>query len=585
MLHDSIRPITDARGGAGVHEVLRMDERADSVVSLRPPAPPMGPNVLLIFPRFNQNSFWSLRAACEIYGVRCPAPPLGLITVAALLPRDWNLRLVDRNAEELSSADLAWADLVFTGGMLPQRVDCLEVIDLCHSQGKIVAVGGPDVTSSPELFGQADFLVLGEAEGIIDKFVQAWNEGERKGRFEAEKFKVDVSRSPIPRFDLLRAGNYMYIGVQFSRGCPFLCEFCDIIELYGRVPRSKTNEQMLAELQVLFDMGYRGHVDFVDDNFIGNKKNIKKFLPALEQWQAEHGHPFMFSTEASINVADDPDLLAMMGRANFFAVFIGIESPDANTLIVAQKKQNTRRSLAESVHRIYAAGMMVLAGFIVGFDTEEAGVAQAMIDCIEATSIPVCMVGMLTALPGTQLTRRLKIEGRLLPFENMSSGDQCTAGLNFETLRPRREILEDYRSVLLSVYRPAAYFERVRHVGMALRKPALRANPNPEAPPAGPMIAKRDLIALLKVMARMTFIRTDLTVLFWRTFIGIARRNPAALQIVVVQMVMFLHLGQFAKFVVRELDRQIEAIDRQVEPSVAGTRPAVQSRRSAALAR
>jgi radical SAM superfamily enzyme YgiQ (UPF0313 family) len=561
-----------------------MDTPARSAVPHRATMGSGQPNVLLIFPRFNQNSFWSLRAACDIYGVRCPAPPLGLITVAALLPPGWNLRLVDRNAEELDSADLGWADLVFTGGMLPQRMDCLEVIDLCQAQGKTVVVGGPDATSSPEIFAQADFLVLGEAEGIIDSFVQAWEEGERRGRFQAAKFKVDVARSPIPRFDLLRASNYMYIGVQFSRGCPFNCEFCDIIELFGRIPRSKTNQQMLAELQALFDMGYRGHVDFVDDNFIGNKKTIKRFLPALEQWQVEHGHPFMFSTEASINVADDPELLGMMARANFFTVFVGIESPDTSTLIAAQKKQNTRRSLADSVHRIYAAGMMVLAGFIVGFDTEETGVAQAMIDCIEVTSIPVCMVGMLTALPGTQLTRRLEREGRLLPFDDTSSGDQCTAGLNFATLRPRREILEDYRSVLLSIYRPAAYFERVRHVGMALRKPGLRADPNARAAP--PRIAKRDLIALLKVMARMTFVRTDLTLLFWRTFIGTARKNPAALQVVVIQMVLFLHLGEFAKFVVREVDRQIDDIDREGERGWVDAGPAMQpAPRSAALTR
>jgi len=563
-----------------------MDEPAVSAVATRPSAKPDGPNVLLVFPRFNQNSFWSLRAACDIYGARCPAPPLGLITVAALLPPHWNLRLVDRNAEELADADLAWADLVFTGGMLPQRVDCTAVIDLCRVRGKPVVVGGPDATSSPEVYAQADFLVLGEAEGILDQFVTAWEEGERAGRFQAAKFKVDVARSPIPRFDLLRPSNYLYIGVQFSRGCPFNCEFCDIIELFGRIPRSKTNQQILAELQALYDMGYRGHVDFVDDNFIGNKKTIKRFLPALEQWQAEHGHPFMFSTEASINVADDAELLGMMAKANFFAIFVGIESPDTNTLIAAQKKQNTRRSLADSVHRIYAAGMMVLAGFIVGFDTEEGGVAQAMIDCIEATSIPVCMIGMLTALPGTQLTRRLEREGRLLPFDDPGRGDQCTAGLNFTTLRPRREILDDYRSVLLTVYRPAAFFERVRHVGMALRKTGLRANPEPGAQVAPPRIARRDLVALLKVMARMTFIRTDLTVLFWRTFVGIARSNPAALQAVVIQMVLFLHLGQFAKFVVRELDRQIDAIDRQAKSLPVNDGPVARAAgRSAALVR
>ena len=201
----------------------------------------MPPNVLLIFPRFNQNSSWSLKAACDIYGVRCPAPPLGLITLAALLPPEWNVRLVDRNAERFEVADLEWAGLVMTGGMLPQRPDTLQVIELCRARGKIVVVGGPDPTSSPEVYALADFLVLGEAEGIIDAFVQAWRSGERSGRFQAEKFKIDIKQSPIPRFDLISAKRYMYVGVQFSRGCPFNCEFCDIIELYGRVPRSKSS--------------------------------------------------------------------------------------------------------------------------------------------------------------------------------------------------------------------------------------------------------------------------------------------------------------------------------------------------------
>ncbi len=524
----------------------------------------MSTNVLLIFPRFNPNSFWSLKAACDIYGARCPAPPLGLITLASLLPPDWTVRLVDRNAEELAPADLEGADLVMTGGMLPQRWDALQVIELCRAKGKTVVVGGPDATSSPEVYDRADFLVLGEAEGIIDEFVRAWRSGVRSGRFAAQKFKVDVSKSPIPRFDLIVSKRYMYVGVQFSRGCPFNCEFCDIIELFGRVPRAKTNEQMLAELQALFDIGYRGHVDFVDDNLIGNKRALKLFLPMLTKWQAERGYPFMFSTEASINLADDSQLLEMLGKANFFAIFVGIESPDTKTLVAARKKQNTRRSLADSVHRIYGAGMMVLGGFIVGFDTEESDVAQSMIDCIEATGIPVCMIGLLTALPGTQLTRRLESEGRLLPFDNQTGGDQCTAGLNFVPARSRQAILEDYRRILTSVYRPAAYFDRVRRMGLQLRRPSLRSDPAAQA--ASPRIAKRDLVALLKVMARMTFVRWELGPLFWRTFVGTARRNPAALQAVVIQMVLYLHLGEFARIVVRELDRQIDVLERQAAP-------------------
>jgi len=517
------------------------------------------PNVLMIFPRFNPNSFWSLQAACDIQGVRCPAPPLGLITLAALLPREWNIRLVNRNAEELDAADLAWADMVMTGGMLPQRVDCLEVIRRAQAQGKPVVVGGPDAMSSPELFEHADFLVIGEAEGIIGQFVDAWNAGARTGRFEGEKFKADITTSPIPRFDLIDFNHYLFVGVQFSRGCPFNCEFCDIIELFGRVPRSKTVPQMLAELQALHDAGYRGHVDFVDDNLIGNKKALKQFLPALEAWQKSTGYPFMFSTEASINLADDVELLDMMKRANFFAIFVGIESPDTATLVSTRKKQNTRRSLAESVHKIHAAGMMVIAGFIVGFDTEELHVAEAMIECIEATCIPVCMVGLLTALPTTQLTRRLEKEGRLLPFADQGLADQCTAGLNFVTRRPRIDILRDYKAILEAVYRPATYFERVRRSGLTLQRPSHPVT-------ARPVVTPRDRNTLLRLMWRMTVSRPALARHFWRTFIDIARHNPAALELVVIQLTLYLHLGPFSKSVIAEIDRQIAVLEREPEP-------------------
>ena len=514
------------------------------------------PNVLMIFPRFNPNSFWSLQAACDLHGVRCPAPPLGLITLAALLPRDWNIKLVNRNAEALDPADLAWADLVMTGGMLPQRVDSLEVIRMAQAQGKPVVVGGPDAMSSPELFDHADFLVVGEAEGVIGQFVEAWESGARTGRFEAEKFKTDITKSPIPRFDLIDFSHYLFVGVQFSRGCPFNCEFCDIIELFGRVPRSKTVPQMLAELQALHDAGYRGHVDFVDDNLIGNKKALKQFLPALEAWQKSTGYPFMFSTEASINLADDVELLDMLKWANFFAIFVGIESPDTATLVSTRKKQNTRRSLAESVHKIHAAGMMVIAGFIVGFDTEELRVAAEMIECIEATSIPVCMVGLLTALPTTQLTRRLEKEGRLLPFSDQGLGDQCTAGLNFVTRRPRVDILKDYKAILEAVYRPGAYFERVRRSGLNLRRPSHPVT-------ARPAVSPRDRNTLLRLMWRMTFVRPLLARHFWRTFVDIARHNPAALEVVVIQLMLYLHLGPFSKTVVAEIDRQISVLERE----------------------
>ena len=291
--------------------------------------------------------------------------------------------------------------------MLPQGGDTLDIVDLCRERGKPVVIGGPGVTSSPHLYRTANFQILGEAEGVIDKFVEAWEAGAREGVFEAEKFQVDVTKTPIPRFDLLKFDDYLHIGVQFSRGCPFTCEFCDIIELYGRVPRAKTNVQMLAELDELYRLGYRGHVDFVDDNLIGNKKAVKAFLPELADWLEAHDYPFEFTTEASLNLADDAELLALLNRANFVGVFVGIESPNTATLVAMRKKQNTRRSIPDSIHKIYAAGLFVHAGFIVGFDSETESVADAMVELIEEAAIPVCMVGLLYALPNTQLTRRL----------------------------------------------------------------------------------------------------------------------------------------------------------------------------------
>jgi radical SAM superfamily enzyme YgiQ (UPF0313 family) len=238
-------------------------------------------NVLMIFPKFNPKSFWSYDGACELLGAKYPAAPLGMITLAALLPPSWDIRLVNRNTEELQDGDLAWADIVMTGGMLAQQFDSLKVIELAQRAGKPVAVGGPDPTSSPRIYACADIMVLGEAESIIDEFIAAWRRGERNGVFEAPKFQADATKTPIPRFDFLKFKQYLFIGVQFSRGCPFLCEFCDIIELYGRVPRTKTPMQMLAELERLYALGYRGHLDFVDDNLIGNKKAVKEFLPHL----------------------------------------------------------------------------------------------------------------------------------------------------------------------------------------------------------------------------------------------------------------------------------------------------------------
>jgi radical SAM superfamily enzyme YgiQ (UPF0313 family) len=513
-------------------------------------------NALLVYPRFNPNSFWNYQATCEIVGAKNSSAPLGLITVAALLPASWQLKFVNRNTESLDERDLAWADVVLTGGMLPQQRDTLRVIAEAHAHGKPVVVGGPDATSSPHVYADADFQVLGEAEGVIDEFLDAWSTGAERGVFQARGFP-DVTKTPIPRFDLLKFDQYLNVGVQFSRGCPFNCEFCDIIELYGRVPRTKTDAQMTQELDALYALGYRGHVDFVDDNLIGNKRRVKEFLPHLRGWLRAHGDPFEFSTEATINLADDAELLTLMRDTNFFSVFIGIESPDTDTLLHMQKPQNTRRVIQESVQRIYRAGLLVHAGFIFGFDTERDGAAGQMIACIDDTAIPVCMVGLLYALPNTQLTRRLLKEGRLHPDHDRSltdeDADQCTAGLNFRTLRPRRDVLADYRTVLDRVYGPADYFARVRRVGRQLdcsqRRFTVRLRH-----------AWRDARAFVRMAWRLGVRDADVRRHFWITFADCVWRNPRAIRYVGSFSALYLHFGPFARLVSARITREIDAL-------------------------
>ncbi|MFY9770487.1 MAG: B12-binding domain-containing radical SAM protein [Xanthobacteraceae bacterium] len=510
-------------------------------------------NVLMIYPRFGAGTFWNFAAACELFNAHYPTTPLGLITVAALLPTAWTIRLVDRNTEALADADLEWADLVMTGGMLPQYFDTIEVIELCRARGKPVVVGGPGVTSVPHLYSKANFQVLGEAEGVIDKFISAWEAGAKAGVFEAEKFKIDVTKSPVPRFDLLKVEHYLYVGVQFSRGCPFTCEFCDIIELYGRVPRAKTNAQMLHELDALYRLGYRGHIDFVDDNLIGNKKAVKAFLPELKTWLEQHDYPFEFTTEASLNLADDADLLKLLNQANFIGVFVGIESPDTSTLIAMRKKQNTRRDIAESVHRIYAAGLYVTAGFIIGFDSEQGSIADAIIALIEEAAIPVCMVGLLYALPNTQLTRRLASEARLhaeLLFDPAAGMDQCTQGLNFDTLRPRREILSDYKRVLESVYEPAAYAKRLQRLAGLLGS----SNPNRQVRAND----SRSKLGGLEVVHRIVSKLPGAQDIFRQTIIQCASRNPQWARIIVLLTALYLHLGPFSRHVIGQIEQQLD---------------------------
>ncbi len=523
-------------------------------------------NVLMIYPRFQANTFWNFSEACKLAGARYPSAPLGLITVAAMLPAHWNVRLINRNTEDIAEEDIAWADMVMTGGMIVQQFDTLRIIELAQRHGKPVVVGGPDPTSSPQIYQAADFRVLGEVEDILRQFIAAWDCGERNGDFIAEKFQIDVTKTPVPRFDLLKTDHYMYLGVQFSRGCPFTCEFCDIIELYGRVPRTKTPQQMLTELQSLYDFGYRGHIDFVDDNLIGNRKSLRIFLPHLIAWQEAHGYPYEFSTEASINLADDHELLELMRKANFFAVFVGIESPDPATLVHTKKKQNSRRNLAESIHKLYGAGMYVTAGFIVGFDSEKVSVADAMVELIEDAAIPMAMVGLLYALPNTQLARRLEKEGRLYAGHDRwieETGDHCTFGLNYETLRPERDILLDYRRILERIYDPVAYGSRLDRLAALLD-----CSGRPELAQGDRRLDLVSFDFVHGVLGRVPEARET----FWNVFKDCRSANPRALRHIMSLMALYVHLGPFSRFVMTEIDRRIEAIDRAA-PAV-GTRAA-----------
>ena len=516
-------------------------------------------NVLMVYPRFNANSFWNCAKTCEVVGAKYPAAPLGLITVASMLPETWTVKLVDRNTEELEAGDFAWADLVMIGGMFPQQWDALRCIDLAHAHGKPVCIGGPGITSQPHIYTAADFRVIGESEGLLHRFIEDWRAGKRSGTYEGEKFKADVTRAARPRWDLLKLQNYLYVCVQFSRGCPFTCEFCDIIELYGRAPRTKTSAQMLAELDALYALGHRGNVDFVDDNLIGNKRAIKAFLPDLIEWQQRHDYPFLLSTEASINLADDCELLGMMRDANFYAVFIGIESPDTDTLVGMRKKQNTKRDLVASIRSIYNAGILVMGGFIVGFDSEPGSVAAPIAGLIRESAIPIAMVGLLYALPNTQLTRRLTKEGRLFDYATAlddpeAHGDQCTGGLNYLTARPRRDMLADYRAIVAEVYAAEHFFARLRDVGLSLYRPR---RPLSARIPGGWRGIRRGL----RLLAHITFSRPDMRAEFWKTFVVIARRRPAALASVVSVAALYVHFGPFSRYVVGRIDQEIAKID------------------------
>jgi len=411
--------------------------------------------VLLVNPEF-PDTYWSFRHALPFEGKRCAFPPLGLLTVSALLPPSWERRLVDLNIEQLKAADIEWADMVFATAMLVQKESLREVVRRAKAHGKRVVLGGPYVTSTIEELPDADHIFRGEAEQTLPEFVADLARGETKPIYQAAE-RPALATTPIADFGLANLKRYSAMSVQYSRGCPFSCEFCDIIEIYGRVPRTKSNQQMIAEFDALKALGWRGTVFIVDDNFIGNKKHVRQLLPDLARWQKENGYPFELLTESSVNLADDEPLLANMREAGFHRVFLGIETPVEESLHEAQKSQN-RGNLLEQVRTIQRYGMEVMAGFIVGFDNDPEDIFERQIDFIRRSAIPLAMVGLLNALPDTQLWKRLDREGRLF---GEASGNNTVCTFNFKTRMDPALLIRGYQTIMRTIYGPREYYQRV----------------------------------------------------------------------------------------------------------------------------
>ena len=512
-----------------------------------------GTKCLIVQTVFSELSFWNYREVCKIVGAHYPAAPLGLMTVAALLPQSWEFRLVDENVSHLEDDQILWADIVCTGGMLPQQKSILALIERAHALGRPIAVGGPDPTSQPEVYDTADYLVLGEGEIAIPIFLEALARDERRGVYSSVA-RADMSQSVVPRYDLIRFADYLMVGMQFVRGCPFSCEFCDIIELYGSKPRHKSNDRIIAELQRLYDLGYRGHVDFVDDNFIGNRKRASALLREVRQWSEDRGYPFYFSTEASVDLADDDELLGLMKDVDFRYAFLGIETPEPDALRNTGKRQNVNRSVTATVRKLMSYGIVVNGGFIMGFDGESEFVADNMVRCIRESGICMAMVGLLYALPNTQLTRRLRKEGRLISdSSDVVAGldiDQSTSGLNFITCRPRAHILRDFVHVLNETFEPASYFRRVVYNGLNL-KPSNRHR-------ADVPTRLRHLRSFLKVCARLG-LRRETGVLYWKMVVTVLLNNPRAFEAAVNLAAMYIHFGPQKDYVAGHLRRSLEA--------------------------
>ena len=502
--------------------------------------------VLLVYPIFPK-TFWSYEKILALVNRKVLLPPLGLVTVAAILPQEWEFKLVDRNIRPATEEEWAWADVVIFSAMIVQKQDLLEQIKEAKRRGKLVAVGGPYPTSVPHEVQSvcADFLILDEGEITLPMFVAAIERGETSGIFRTTE-KPDVTTTPIPRFDLLELDAYSMMSIQFSRGCPFQCEFCDIIVLYGRKPRTKAPAQLLAELDYLYKLGWRRGVFMVDDNFIGNKRNVKLLLQELKGWMAEHKYPFHFDTEASIDLAQDSELMELMVECGFKAVFLGIETPDEESLQLTKKFQNTRNSLTEAVESIIKAGLRPMAGFIIGFDGEKKGAGDRIVHFAELAAIPSTTFAMLQALPNTALWHRLNKEGRLR--ENKDGNINQTTLMNFIPTRPLEDIAREYIEAFCALYDPVRYLDRTYRCFLTIGSPSWTA---PFKMPEW-VILKAFLIIIWR-----QGIKRETRWKFWHHLFSIIKHNPKAFDLYLDTCAHIEHFMEYRQIVREEIESQL----------------------------
>jgi radical SAM superfamily enzyme YgiQ (UPF0313 family) len=431
--------------------------------------------ILLLYPEF-PDTFWSLRYALPFIRKKAVMPPLGLITVAAMLPKEWELRLVDLNVRQLTDDALNWADMVFVSAMEAQRASVERLVKRCHRAGKKIVAGGPLFTSEYEGFPEVDHFVLNEAEITLPQFLSDLSDGKAERVYASCEF-ADIEKTPIPRWDLLDFKAYVTMAMQWTRGCPFKCEFCNVTKLFGHLPRLKTAEQMIAELESLFAAGWRSKVFFVDDNLIGNKKRLKtELLPALIDWQRRMRNRMPFFTEASINLAQDQELIGMMVKAGFDAVFIGIETPDKAALMECKKMQNVDRDMIGDIRTLQKAGLEVKGGFIVGFDSDDPStIFERQIDFVMKSGVVTAMVGMLSAPVGTKLFERLKAAGRI---QGQFTGDSVDGTTNIVPVMGLETLRSGYRYVMEHLYSPKNYYRRVRTFLRNYKAPKVHKRPD-----------------------------------------------------------------------------------------------------------